>query len=416
MVESLLLYHFILALKTFQLNHTYKFTLFHAVKETKGSWDALPSSSLLLTAKYLETLETYRPENMSFRYAVVYKSSEPIAGFYFQLLPFNAADRLQLKVVPRDSLLSCLYRHLKKLVARKVDFVSLICGNLLATGPYGIKYKSSISYDELQEIFNMVLRTLFEQVELIEHASVCLIKELPLQQKFNDSDDSKLKYFHPFFIQPSMLLHLHPEWKTLDNYISDLQSKYRLRVRKALDASVDLIHKEFGTDELTRYQEEIYQLYFNTADGSDFNLVKLHKEYFLRLKMTLGERYRIFGFFKDQKLIAFYSFFDDAPELLGHFLGTMKENNLMHQIYLNILLKFIEHGIKGNYTVINLARTAIEIKSSVGALPVEMICYLTHRNKIYNTFVPNLIQYLKPAEKHVIRHPFKKAKATQISS
>jgi hypothetical protein len=378
------------------------------MKGIRNIWDEFPSRSLFLSSEYLETLETYHPENMKFRYAVVYKEKEAVAGFYFQLLPFNAADRLQLTDVPKDNLFSCFYRHLKKLVARKVDFVTLINGNLLVTGPYGFTHKSSISYDEMQEVFNLLLRTLFQKVELIEHASVCLVKELPLQQKFIDSDDSALKYFHPFFIQPSMILHVHPEWNNMEDYLGSLQSKYRLRVRKALDAGKDLEHRELSLEEVYQYNQKIYDLYFNTADGSDFNLVNLHKDYFPKLKEAFGDRYRVFGFFKNDDLIAFYSFVDDTPELMGHFLGTMKENNLKYQVYFNILLKFIQHGIEKKYSKINLARTAIEIKSSVGAIPVEMICYLTHRNKIYNAFVPNLIKYLKPHEKYTIRKPFKK--------
>ena len=395
-------------MKTFHLDKNYSFTLYHSVGEISGAWDELQSNSLLLSSKYLQTLETFHPENMSFRYVLVYNSDQLIAGFYFQLIPFNAAERLQLEKLPRDSLFSCMYRHLKKIVARKVDFVTLICGNLLATGTFGFAYKPVIKYEELQDLLNQILRTLFQNLDSIDHASVCLIKELPLTQKFDDSADSMLKYFHRFFIQPSMILNVSPEWNSMEDYFSDLQSKYRLRVRKALHSATSLIHKEFGNSELDIYKDKIYDLYINTADGSDFNLVKLHREYFPELKKALGDRYRIFGFFRDQDLIAFYSYLDDSPQLMGHFLGTMKENNLKYQVYLNILLKFIQHGIEGKYSSINLARTAIEIKSSVGAVAVEMICYLTHRNKIYNAFVPNLIQYLKPEENYTIRQPFKK--------
>jgi predicted N-acyltransferase len=207
-----------------------------------------------------------------------------------------------------------------------------------------------------------------------------------------------------------MLLQVSTSWDSLEDYFQDLQSKYRLRVRKALHASTELMHREFTAEELKNYQPKIFELYNKTADGSDFNLVKLHDEYFYQLKIALQDNYRIFGFFKNDELIAFYSYVADGHELMGHFLGTMKENNNKYQVYMNILLKYIEHGIQSKFTVINLARTAIEIKSSVGAVPTEMVCYLTHRNKMYNAFVPNLLRYLKPEEEYVIRMPFKKSK------
>lgn len=403
------------ALETFHLNSTDRFHLYRSINDAKTDWNQIPNASLLLSTDYLQTLETYRPENMNFRYVVAFKSDVVVACFYFQLIPFNAADRLQLKDVPKDNLFSCFYRHLKKFVAKKVDLVTLICGNLLATGAFGFKHSDKITYNEMQIILDQILKSLFQHLDSIDFASICLIKELPESQGFDDSLKSALKYFHPFYIQPSMILSISKDWTSIESYLTDLQSKYRLRIRKAAHAADDLTHKELSIDEIENLQEKIYNLYLNTADGSDFNLVNLHPEYFFRLKLALGIKYRIFGFFQQDELIAFYSFVDDSPELLGHFLGTMKENNLKYQIYMNILLQFIKQGIEGKYKTINLARTAIEIKSSVGAVPVDMLCYLTHRNKIYNAFVPNLIQYLTPKEKYIIRKPFKKINAGELA-
>jgi hypothetical protein len=371
-------------LKTFDLDKRTTFNLYDSIHDMEELWDSLPFKSCFLRSDYLKTLEAYRPVNMNFRYALVIREESIIAGFYFQLIPFNAADRLQLENVPKDNLFSCFYRHLKKLVAKRVDFVTLICGNLLATGPYGFIKSNSITSEELQGVFSQLIRTLFQKPSLIAHASVCLVKELPITERFSTNGNSDLNYFHPFLVQPSMILHVSKTWTELKDYLEDLQSKYRLRIRKAIVAAKDLRHIELGLEELKMYQKEIHSLYLNTADGSDFNLIRLHESYFLQLKESLGNRYRLFAFFKDDTIIAFYSFIDDQTELMGHFLGTMKENNLKYQVYMNILIKYIEHGIKGHFKTINLARTALEIKSSVGAVPVEMICYLTHRNKMYN--------------------------------
>ncbi len=353
---------------------------------------------------------------MKFRYVLVFREHSLIAAFYFQLIPFNAADRLQLENVPKDNLFSCFYRHLKKIVARKVDFVTLICGNLLATGPYGFNKIDSLPYEELQRLFDQIIKTLFQHASLIEHASVCLVKELAVSNRFDETESSGLKYFHPFLVQPSMILHIQKNWQHLEDYFADLQSKYRLRIKKALTAAQELKHVELELNDIKKYQKEIHSLYLNTADGSDFNLITLHDEYFFRLKESLGEQYKVFAFFKDQDLIAFYSFIADGHELMGHFLGTMKENNLKYQVYMNILINYIDHGIRGGFETINLARTALEIKSSVGAVPQEMMCYLTHRNKMYNAFVPNLIHYLKPEENYIIRKPFKKIGAKMVAS
>lgn len=393
----------------------YTFKLFDAISGISNIWDQIPASSRLLSSEYLNVLETFPPESMKFRYVLVYKGPKLIACLYFQIVPFKAADRLKMEQAPKKSLVSCFYTQIKKLVAKQVDFVTLINGNLLSTGPYGFKLHPELQNSEFQQIFDSLLNLLFKQNEYIDFANLCLLKELPPQQAFNTNAADSFSNLHPFLIQPSMILHLQAEWKSLENYIAALQSKYRLRIKKALVAGAPLTHIEFNLEQLASLHPAIYQLYLNTADGADFNLVKLHPKYFLELKRQMGNRYRIFGFFHENELIAFYSLIDDGQQLLGHFLGTMKENNLRYQVYFNILIKFIEFAIQGQFKEINLARTAIEIKSSVGAVPVDLVCYLTHRNRFVNHLVPNLIQYLKPDEQYTIRKPFKKETGSQTT-
>ena len=45
-----------------------------------------------------------------------------------------------------------------------------------------------------------------------------------------------------------------------------------------------------------------------------------------------------------------------------------------------------------------MSRTAVEIKSSVGAQAVDTYCYLFSGNKIYNKLVPSLVKRLAKAE------------------
>lgn len=55
----------------------------------------------------------------------------------------------------------------------------------------------------------------------------------------------------------------------------------------------------------------------------------------------------------------------------------------------------------------HFARTALEIKSSVGAVPENLYCYLRHQNPLVNKFTGTLLDYLKPVEEWLPRHPFK---------
>ncbi|MBK7700778.1 MAG: hypothetical protein IPJ39_19635 [Saprospiraceae bacterium] len=54
-----------------------------------------------------------------------------------------------------------------------------------------------------------------------------------------------------------------------------------------------------------------------------------------------------------------------------------------------------------------MSRTAIEIKSTVGAVPHEMYLYLKHQNPIINKTVEHILGFVKPSEAYIIRSPFR---------
>ena len=69
----------------------------------------------------------------------------------------------------------------------------------------------------------------------------------------------------------------------------------------------------------------------------------------------------------------------------------------LHQMmYLNILYDIIKIGFDQKCRSVVFARTALEIKSSVGAEPHEMYWYLRHRNKVSNRFLSQIVDYLNP--------------------
>ena len=56
---------------------------------------------------------------------------------------------------------------------------------------------------------------------------------------------------------------------------------------------------------------------------------------------------------------------------------------------------------------LNLSRTALEIKSSVGAEPHDMYVYLKHQNKFVNKLLPSILNRVVPKNSWEQRSPFK---------
>jgi hypothetical protein len=72
-----------------------------------------------------------------------------------------------------------------------------------------------------------------------------------------------------------------------------------------------------------------------------------------------------------------------------------------------MLYDMLEFGILRNYPIINYGRTAMEIKSSIGAKPVWFDSYMMHQNTWINRFLAKFYHLLEPKVDWKERHPFK---------
>jgi hypothetical protein len=99
----------------------------------------------------------------------------------------------------------------------------------------------------------------------------------------------------------------------------------------------------------------------------------------------------------------------------AHFLGVDASYNREHQVYLNILYDLVNLGIESQSERIDFARTALEIKSSVGAVSQDLLCFFKHRNTISSKFIQVVFDNLNPKEEWQPRQPFKVDKASVSS-
>ncbi len=72
-----------------------------------------------------------------------------------------------------------------------------------------------------------------------------------------------------------------------------------------------------------------------------------------------------------------------------------------------MLLDLVRCGIDQKFDSVFFARTALEIKSSIGARPRDMFFYLRHVNGLHNKLLPRIYGILDPKEEWQQRSPFK---------
>jgi hypothetical protein len=90
-----------------------------------------------------------------------------------------------------------------------------------------------------------------------------------------------------------------------------------------------------------------------------------------------------------------------------YFLGFDDSVQKNKMLYLNMLYDMIAYSINKGFKEIVFARTALEIKSSVGAKPQKMYGFIEHSNALINLFMPKIFPFLEPNVVWQERNPFK---------
>ncbi|MEP7324134.1 MAG: GNAT family N-acetyltransferase [Saprospiraceae bacterium] len=384
-------------------SHTFSLAISFKLDQVYDKVLKLPDCGIFLGYSFLKTIEDCPPDGLRPVYAVLSDQHQHVIGFYyFQIKYFRASQSVRFG--EDDDIFCKLHARLKSLVVNLVEFNTLVCGNLLLSGPYGV-----INCFEYEKHKGLIYQHVIEEMQGWLRAkdidtNVILVKDFFRQEHILDEST-----FHKFEIQPNMMVKHHDSWTCFDDYMNELHSKYRVRARRAIKAATPIVRKELTTAETYQLNDTIFELYKCTSTHADFNLIDLHKDYFYQLKKNLGDQCHFYTYSVDGRIIAFYTIIEDGMEAEAHFLGINEDENKKYQIYLNILFDILRVSITLGKSATRFSRTALEIKSSVGAVPHSLTCYIKHRKVINNTFVPYLLDFLNQKKDWVQRHPFKES-------
>nr|WP_242025143.1 GNAT family N-acetyltransferase [Tenacibaculum piscium] len=203
-----------------------------------------------------------------------------------------------------------------------------------------------------------------------------------------------------------MVFHVAENWHSLDDYLADLKTKFRVKARKALKRSAVLKTEDITTERVTELFSEMTFLYQNVANKASFNFSDFNLQTYQMLKDNLGDAYFLKAYWLEDKLVGFLSGINNNGSLDAHFVGIDYDYNKEYAIYQRMLYDYISLGIKEQVTRINFGRTASEIKSSVGAVPQDLTIYLRHKKTITNCILKLFLKKNQPTE-FTQRFPFK---------
>ncbi len=349
----------------------------------------------MLSKEYFHVLEQSGPQNMKCFFVGFFQGEELIGGALFQYLNFIRHKTFQQEKV---------FCSIRNFFARQFSKDVMILGNNMLTGQNGFYFDASkITVEKAVLLLDEAVQKM--QTEITKTAIVIYKDYQPDFIRYFQGKGHR-NYFR-FSVQPNMMLKIRGSWKSFEDYINDFSKKYRARVRSAKNKLEGIKKRELDLQNVEGFRTEINLLYQNVAENAPFNTFFLAENHFESMKENLKDAFKVFGYFSDGELIGFYTLILNNHDIDTYFLGYDKGLQKEKQLYLNMLLDMAEFGISNRFSRIIFGRTALEIKSTIGAEPTEIFGLIKHNNILINPFMKNIFTSVSPKTEWIQRNPFK---------
>jgi len=301
----------------------------------------------------------------------------------------------------------CVKTKIRNLVFKNFSSNVLFMGNNMLTGQNAFTFSDAISESEGLHVLHNAAAEIKKTVHTkCSRVHLTVWKDFTSEQisKFNTAE---FKAFYKFSTQPNMVFNIRKSWFSFDNYMEDLQKKYRDQYKRARKKADGISKRKLSLEEIERYNPSINALYRTVSQNAAFNTFYLPENHFVEFKKLLGDKFLFYGYFDEDQLIGFNTLIKNGCDIDTYFLGYDETCQREKMLYLNMLYDMIAYSVNKGYARIIFARTALEIKSSVGAKPVEMFGFIKHSNPVLNFFMARFFRYFEPETIWNQRHPFK---------
>jgi predicted N-acyltransferase len=384
----------------FYLKTPLSIAIYSSVTELPENWNKFAIENIFLSKEYLEVLEKSAPLNMICHFIGLFDKGELVGISLSQFLDLNKLESFG----ERDQ---CIKNAVRNTILKKFCSHILIIGNNMLTGQNAFSFSDKIEKVEILKGLKTAsekLKTTFKNKGLNVHITT-----------FKDFTEDELETFHQagfcqyfqFTAQPNMVFDIPNQWKSEQDYIDALSKKYRDQYKRARKKADGIEKKKMKLADIIQHEETIYELYFHVAKNAHFNTFFLARNHFRVFKEILHDKFLFYGYFLDDKLIGFNTIIKNGEVMDTYFLGYDDSIQREKMLYLNMLYDMVAYSINKGFKEIIFARTALEIKSSIGAVPEEMYGFAKHSNPAADLIFEKAYCYLEPKAEWNERNPFK---------
>lgn len=259
---------------------------------------------------------------------------------------------------------------------RPLRFRTLVAGHSLGTGEHAFRWREDVPMAQRVQLTEAA----FEDCARHWGIRIWMAKDFgPTMDEALRPHWSK-KWVRATF-DPLMVTPLDPQWTGVDAWMDALRTKARTKVRGIRTKGVNIAKERVeDPDTLRTLGPELMTLYQQVYGRASMVMGSLEPKDFANLCDQWGRDFLLVTHRLDGRLVGFHCGLHHAAEgggtIEAYFVGFDPELNKQHALYQGMLIHFIEWGIQCRAKRVILSRTALEIKSTLGALPIDMSTWI----------------------------------------
>lgn len=380
------------------------------------AWDSLTqSSSYFLSREYLRVVENTGPDNVFGRYAMAFDGKVPIAAVSAQLVAIDGRKLIKQNGIdgqPQSTIkgkiqgfVSRAGNAAKQNALAKFRGRMLVCGNLQSWGQHAVALSSGHSADVHWPAIAEALYRIRRADKLSGQTDIVMVKDFTADEE--QGVDALESYdYRPIETDPNMVLEIPESWRSFDDYLNSLASKYRSGAKKIVkdvtSAGTEIEHLK----NVNPHAARLHELYLNVHSKAAVRLVTLSPDYLPALAAACGDRFRCTVAKRGSEILGFITSLKDGDTSVGYYIGFDYNLNQQCPIYFRLLQVCIEDAIQFGCRRVSFGRTALDPKARMGARPSPMKVWVRHRQPVLNWMIRGLLGAI-PHDEAPDRNPFK---------
>src|SRR5215471_1287263 len=371
-------------------------------------WDLVAGQSgFFLRRDVLRAIETHGAENVTHRYAVIYRDVRPMAVMAAQMVSITGKHLRPERKHEKRNLLKQALRPAAKIAESNVRERLLVAGNLFSWGFDGIAFAPG---EDPAQIWPGVAEALYRirrAERLLGQTNLVMVKDVTVRQ--TGLEALRRFSYRPLETEPNMVLEIPPTWRNYDDYLAALDAKYRRNARDQMKklAAAGCALEPLSETDLATYARRLHELYLAVHSHAPVRLVTLREGYFAALATAAGKDFRCTVARRRGEILGFITTIRDGNTAIGYYIGFDRGAAAAGlPLYLRLLHTTVADAIDWRCSRLSLGRTALEPKAGLGARPEPMSIWLRHRVPAVNWLLRGVMGAVPHAEAPE-RNPFK---------